>query len=161
MHLLLHYANQSADLMCNGMISTYDRDDYYIPQFHCAVLVPCNSDDPEHRTPSENCWLVVCTGFPSIEKVSLKVMYCIKNSSNVSLLLWHVNPLGVYYRGTHAHIKAESVYLLIDKIQWTKMIMGENGTGWIMMPDIHWYYCNSHEIPTIFWIVSIGYVLWK
>jgi hypothetical protein len=27
--------------------------------------------------------------------------------------------------------------LLINDIQWTNLIMGGDGTGWIMMPEIH------------------------
>lgn len=136
--LLLHFSNKSVVSTGDGTIPTYNGNDYYIPPFHSVVLVPCNSDDPGHLQPSREWRLVYCTSFSTIENVPLIVTYLIKNTSNDGLLLQHGNLLGVYYNGAHAHIKAERFYLLINDIQWTNLIMGGDGTGWIMMPEIHW-----------------------
>jgi hypothetical protein len=110
---LHHYANKSVNSVFDGTMPIYDGNDYYIPPFHSVILVPCQSEDPDHRLPSLNsCQLL--TGTQTDEGVPLLIMYLIDNTSDVGLLLRHGDLLGTYYSGQHAHIKAERSYMLID-----------------------------------------------
>lgn len=111
---LHHFANISIMPNGDGPMPIYDGCDYYIPAFHSVVLVPCNSNDPEHQTPSmSSCLLLTRTGMQTAEKSHLLIMYLIDNTSNVGLLLRHGDVLGAYYTGPHAHVKAERAYMLI------------------------------------------------
>jgi hypothetical protein len=115
MLLLHHYANKSVDSWFDGTMPIYDGNDYYIPPFHSVVLVPCNSDDPDHLAPSiDSCHLLTGSGIQTAEKVPMLIMYLIENTSNVGLLLKNGDLLGASYTGPHAYIKAERSYMLID-----------------------------------------------
>jgi hypothetical protein len=93
---------------------TYDGGDFYIPPYHNVILVPCNSDDPEHRDPSmDSCLLLTRTGVQTAEKTSLMFIYSIDNDTNIGLLLKHGDLLGAYYTGPHSQIAAERTYMLI------------------------------------------------
>ena len=126
MLLLHHYAkNLSVTSSFDGVMPTYDGDDYYIPPFHSVVLVPCNSDDPEHRAPSiSSCMLLTRTGVQTAEKTSLLIMYLIDNTTEVGLLLRHGDLLGAYYTGPHYGIRAERAYMLIA--HYNELIADQN-----------------------------------
>jgi hypothetical protein len=116
MHLLDHYLNTSVNSSFDGTMPTYDGGDFYIPPYHNVILVPCNSDDPEHRDPSmDSCLLLTRTGVQTAEKTSLMFIYSIDNDTNIGLLLKHGDLLGAYYTGPHAHIKAERSLMLISE----------------------------------------------
>jgi hypothetical protein len=122
MLLLHHYANMSVNSLFDGTMPIYDGNNYYIPPFHSVILVPCNSDDPEHREPSNTCRLLTSTGVQPVENVTLLIVYMIENASSDGLLLRHGDVLGANYTGQHAHIKAERSYMLISNYQ---MLMAE------------------------------------
>jgi hypothetical protein len=108
MHLLNHYHN-----ICSSFDNTYDGGDFYIPPYHHAILVPCNS---EHQDPSMcSCLLLTRTGVQVAEKTSQLFIYIIDNDTPVGLLLKHGDLLGAYYTGPHAHIKAERCLMLISE----------------------------------------------
>jgi hypothetical protein len=131
---VLHYVNRSVDPLSGGndTMLTYNGNDYYIPPFDCVVLMPCNTDDPEHQAPSYNsCRLLISTDVPSAENVPLLIMYLIDNTSNVGLWLRHGDWLGAYYTGHHAHIHAERCYLLMDKNQFFDLMRGQITDCWM------------------------------
>lgn len=113
--LLMHYyTKMSVDSVIDSTMPIYDGYDYYIPPFHSVILVPCNSDDPDHQTPSiDSCPLLIRTGVQTVEKDQLLVVYLIDNTSDVGLLLRYGDLLGAHYTGPHEHIKAERSYMLI------------------------------------------------
>lgn len=119
MHLLHHYSNMSVNSpSTNGtmMMPTYDGADFYIPPYHNVILVPCNSDDPEHRNPSmDSCLLLTRTGVKKAENTLLMYIYTIDNDTNVGLLLKHGDLMGAYYTGPHGHIKAERSQMLTSE----------------------------------------------
>ena len=119
MHLLHHYSNMSVNSPpTNGtmMMPTYDGADFYIPPYHNVILVPCNSDDPEHRNPSmDSCLLLTRTGVKKTENTLLMYIYTIDNDTNVGLLLKHGDLIGAYYTGPHGHIKAERSQMLTSE----------------------------------------------
>ena len=119
MHLLHHYSNMSVNSpSTNGtmMMPTYDGADFYIPPYHNVILVPCNSDDPEHRNPSmDSCLLLTRTGVKKTENTLLMYIYTIDNDTNVGLLLKHGDLMGAYYTGPHGHIKAERSQMLTSE----------------------------------------------
>ncbi|MFN9685093.1 MAG: hypothetical protein ACK583_07535 [Cyanobacteriota bacterium] len=98
------------------MMPTYDGADFYIPPYHNVILVPCNSDDPEHRNPSmDSCLLLTRTGVKKTENTLLMYVYTIDNDTNVGLLLKHGDLIGAYYTGPHGHIKAERSQMLTSE----------------------------------------------
>jgi hypothetical protein len=143
MLLLHHYTNLSVNSLFDGTMPTYDGDDYYIPPFHGVILVPCNSDDPEHRAPSmSSCMLLTRTGVQTAEKAPLLVMYLIDNTSNVGLLLRHGDLLGAYYTGPHEGIKAERSYMFIGS--YTALI-NDQKMYWLDVESAAEDYYNNEE----------------
>ena len=147
MHLLHHYSNMSVNsTSTNGtMMPTYDGVDFYIPPYHNVILVPCNSDDPEHRNPSmDSCLLLTRTGVKKAENTLLMYIYTIDNDTNVGLLLKHGDLMGAYYTGPHCHIKAERSQMLTS--EYKKLIKKQLK----QLEDIsdEDYFCNQDKDPS-------------
>jgi hypothetical protein len=127
------------------MMSTYDGVDFYIPPYHNVILVPCNSDDPEHRNPSmDSCLLLTRTGVKKAENTLLMYIYTIDNDTNVGLLLKHGDLMGAYYTGPHGHIKAERSQMLTS--EYKKLIKKQLK----QLEDIsdEDYFCNQDKDPS-------------
>jgi hypothetical protein len=127
------------------MMPTYDGVDFYIPPYHNVILVPCNSDDPEHRNPSmDSCLLLTRTGVKKAENTLLMYIYTIDNDTNVGLLLKHGDLMGAYYTGPHGHIKAERSQMLTS--EYKKLIKKQLK----QLEDIsdEDYFCNQDKDPS-------------
>jgi len=147
MHLLHHYSNMSVNSTSTNctMMPTYDGVDFYIPPYHNVILVPCNSDDPEHRNPSmDSCLLLTRTGVKKAENTLLMYIYTIDNDTNVGLLLKHGDLMGAYYTGPHGHIKAERSQMLTS--EYKKLIKKQLK----QLEDIsdEDYFCNQDKDPS-------------
>jgi len=120
MTFLHHYSNTSVNPWFDGTtMPVYDGDDYHIAPYESVILVPCNSDDPEHRIPSmSSCRLLMIdtTGVEPADEndvQQLLITYMIYNSTDVGLLLRHGDLLGAYYSGPHERIRAVGSYMHI------------------------------------------------
>ena len=148
MHLLHHYSNMSVNSpSTNGtmMMPTYDGADFYIPPYHNVILVPCNSDDPEHRNPSmDSCLLLTRTGVKKTENTLLMYIYTIDNDTNVGLLLKHGDLMGAYYTGPHGHIKAERSQMLTS--EYKKLIKKQSKQLEAIGDED--YFCHQDKDPS-------------
>jgi len=148
MHLLHHYSNMSVNSpSTNGtmMMPTYDGVDFYIPPYHNVILVPCNSDDPEHRNPSmDSCLLLTRTGVKKTENTLLMYIYTIDNDTNVGLLLKHGDLIGAYYTGPHGHIKAERSQMLTS--EYKKLIKKQSKQLEAIGDED--YFCHQDKDPS-------------
>ena len=120
MLLLHHYADRSVESVSDiGTMPIYDGNDYYIPPFHSVILVPCQSEDPDHWLPLLNSNQLLNSPDVQTDKGdSLLIMYLIDNTSDTGLLLRHGDLLGSYYTGKHANIKAERSYMPANNYNW-------------------------------------------
>lgn len=141
-----HYANMSVNFLSDGTVPIYDGGNFYIAPHHSVVVVPCNSDDPEHHVPGRNTGhLISRTGFMTADKAQLILMYLIDNTSDVGLLVKHGDQLGPYYTGPHGHIKAERAFMLVKDYM---LLLADQNQYWLNESAIaeEYVYDNDDEI---------------
>ena len=115
---LHHYSNDSVQPKQRGCFAItkdyYDGESQFIPARGSLVLVPCCSDDPQHKEPSPECIVITGTEYLKCTDNYPFVMFFIDNDTDVGLLLKTGDVLGDFYPVPHNFVRAQRGYMMMS-----------------------------------------------
>jgi hypothetical protein len=119
-----HYKNESVEPFSGEDVTTdyYDGEPQFIPARGTLVLVPCCSEDPLHKGPSNECVLITRTSYCKGHNDFPFVAFFISNDTDIGLLIRRGDQLGDYYPVPHQIVRAQRTLILhshyIDLVEY-------------------------------------------